>query len=156
MLLYREGPVVANYGGGRARPIASCPGDRAEGAATSVSWVLDVYGPDRQRAVRFSGEQKATGPTWAWAQGDDETLRRVVERARDLMRFNVERGILITDSDGPPHKGTRMWIQGRRGLPCRRCRVPPPLSASLEREVPPPPTRAAPAARLPAAAAVVG
>jgi endonuclease-8 len=52
---------------------------------------------------------------------DDETLRRVVERARDLMRFNVERGIRITDSDGPPHKGTRMWIQGRRGLPCRRC-----------------------------------
>ncbi|GAA2275608.1 hypothetical protein GCM10010415_48980 [Streptomyces atrovirens] len=28
--------------------------------------------------------------------------------------------------------------------------MPPPLSASLEREVPPPPTRAAPAARLPA------
>ena len=52
---------------------------------------------------------------------DDATLRRIVERARDLMRFNVERGIRITDSDGPPHKGTRMWIHGRRGLPCRRC-----------------------------------
>lgn len=52
---------------------------------------------------------------------DGATLRRVVERARDMMRSNVARGIRITDSDGPPHRGIRMWIQGRRGLPCRRC-----------------------------------
>jgi len=58
---------------------------RAEGAATSVSWVLDVYGPDRQRVVRFSGEQKATGPTWAWAQGDDETLRRMARMGMERL-----------------------------------------------------------------------
>lgn len=54
---------------------------------------------------------------------DDASLRGIVERARDLMRFNADRGIRITDSDGPPHRGTRMWLHGRRGLECRRCRT---------------------------------
>ncbi|CAM5454007.1 Polyribonucleotide nucleotidyltransferase [Streptomyces violaceorubidus] len=42
-------------------------------------------------------------------------------------------------------------VAGAGGHAARRCGVPPPLSAPLEREVPPPPARAAPAARLPAA-----
>jgi hypothetical protein len=73
-------PNEANY---RVRGYLAA--QRAEGAATSVSWVLDVYGPDRQRAVRFSGEQKATGPTWAWAQGDDETLRRMARMGTERL-----------------------------------------------------------------------
>jgi hypothetical protein len=73
-------PSEANY---RVRGYLAA--QRAEGAATSVSWVLDVYGPDRQRTVRFSGEQKATGPTWAWAQVDDETLRRMARMGMERL-----------------------------------------------------------------------
>jgi endonuclease VIII len=55
------------------------------------------------------------------ADMDDHALAKVVERARDLMRSVVARGIRITDSDGRLERRVWLWIHSRRGLPCRRC-----------------------------------
>src|SRR5262245_58787478 len=93
-------PNEANY---RVRGYLAA--QRAEGAATSVSWVLDVYGPDRQRVVRFSGEQKATGPTWAWAQGDDETLRRMARMGTERLAAFVGAAPSVTAAAMTPSAG---------------------------------------------------
>jgi hypothetical protein len=44
-------------------------------AATSISWVLDVYDADQRRAFRLSGEERAAGRTWTGA--DDQALQRI-------------------------------------------------------------------------------
>ncbi len=61
---------------------------------------------------------------------DDATLRRLLERSRDLMRANVG-GPLRTTVPGPldgwpgsaagRSRGERLWVYGRTGRPCRRC-----------------------------------
>jgi hypothetical protein len=50
-----------------------------DGAATSISWALDVYDGDRHRAFRLSGEERTTGHTSAgnWAAADDQLLQRI-------------------------------------------------------------------------------
>lgn len=54
---------------------------------------------------------------------DPETLRRVVRRARDLLRANVKTatGPRTTRSS---LRGERLWVYGRRGEPCFECGAP--------------------------------
>src|SRR5262245_7463798 len=44
-------------------------------SGTSIAWVLDVYDANERRAFRLSGEEKATGRSWAGA--DDQVLARI-------------------------------------------------------------------------------
>jgi endonuclease VIII len=57
---------------------------------------------------------------------DDPTLDRLVATARRLMLANVGPGNgserRTTGSGGPP--GSRLWVYGRAGRPCRRCGTP--------------------------------
>lgn len=62
-------PGEANY---RLRGYLAAHG---EGAATSISWALDVYDAEQHRAFRLSGEEKSSGRMWAAA--DDRVLHRI-------------------------------------------------------------------------------
>jgi endonuclease-8 len=67
---------------------------------------------------------------------DDETLGRLVDRARALLlanRESVARATTGPAGGGPPTaldaavqpaRGGRLWVYGRAGRPCRRCRTP--------------------------------
>jgi hypothetical protein len=48
---------------------------------TTIAWVWDVYGPDRERALRLSGEEPAAGRSGrdAWAVADDQIMRRIAQ-----------------------------------------------------------------------------
>jgi hypothetical protein len=55
-----------------------------EGAATAISWALDVYDSGQRRAFRLKGEDKATGAA-GWATADDQVLRRIARSALDQL-----------------------------------------------------------------------
>ena len=55
--------------------------------------------------------RERVGPWARVADLDDETLRRLVRRARELLRESVDR---------PPGRSP-MWVYRRAGRPCRRC-----------------------------------
>jgi len=47
---------------------------------TTIAWVWDVYGPDRERALRLSGEEPAgRSGRDAWAVADDQIMRRIAQ-----------------------------------------------------------------------------
>jgi endonuclease VIII len=55
-----------------------------------------------------------------WARvADVRDLAALVERARTLMRANLNHPEQITTGD--PRRGREHWVFGRRGKPCRRC-----------------------------------
>jgi endonuclease-8 len=59
----------------------------------------------------------------------DETLQSILERARELLRSNVQSGAgpRTTTRDarnGRPMAPTRLWVYGRAGRPCHRCGTP--------------------------------
>ena len=47
----------------------------ADAATGTVSWAWDVYGADRKRAVRLSGEEDTAGR--GWGQADEQVLRGI-------------------------------------------------------------------------------
>jgi endonuclease-8 len=53
-------------------------------------------------------------------QVDDAGLRALLESAERLMRANAEAPIRTTTSG----RGPRLWVYGRTGRPCLRCRTP--------------------------------
>jgi hypothetical protein len=55
----------------------------AAGSAASATWAFDLYGADRQRAVRLSGEQATAAPPAG--QWDEDTLRRVARAGMDRL-----------------------------------------------------------------------
>jgi hypothetical protein len=55
-----------------------------EGAATAISWALDVYDSGQRRAFRLKGEDKTTGAA-GWATADDQVLRRIARSALDQL-----------------------------------------------------------------------
>ena len=55
---------------------------------------------------------------------DDATLVRLVERARTLLRANRGDGPRITTTPELARAGRRLWVYGRKGRPCPRCRAP--------------------------------
>jgi len=64
---------------------------------------------------------------------DDETLRRLLRTARDLLTANRDGPTRTTTPDllggapgsrGPRSQGGRLWVYGRAGRPCRRCGAP--------------------------------
>ncbi len=61
---------------------------------TVVSWVWDVYDIDQRRAVRLTGEEKASGAgRGTWAAADDSLLRRIAKSGMDqLAAFLVAPG----------------------------------------------------------------
>jgi endonuclease-8 len=75
---------------------------------------------------------------------DDATLVRLVDRARALLLANRSSGVRVTtgpaggaaDGAGPGGKSTggRLWVYGRVGRPCHRCRAP--ISARRHGDVP--------------------
>lgn len=73
-------PSEANY---RLRGYLAAPGADGAAPAASVAWVLDVYGADRQRAIRLSGEEKTAGRMWE--QADDEVLRRIARAGMEQL-----------------------------------------------------------------------
>jgi endonuclease VIII len=55
---------------------------------------------------------------------DDQTLDRLVETARRLLRVNADRRRgpeRTTTGDDPAAGGAALWVYGRAGRPCRRC-----------------------------------
>jgi hypothetical protein len=53
-----------------------------QGKKTTITWVWDVYGADRERATRFAGEVPGGSSDRAWAAADDAVVTRM---ARDGM-----------------------------------------------------------------------
>lgn len=53
--------------------------------------------------------------------GQVPNLPRVVRRARQMLELNKNRNERVTTGDTRP--GKRLWIYGRRGGPCLRCRT---------------------------------
>jgi len=47
---------------------------------------------------------------------------RVVQRARDMLWLNRSRANRTTT--GNTRRGEQVWVYGRGGQPCRRCRTP--------------------------------
>jgi hypothetical protein len=47
----------------------------ADAATGAVNWAWDVYGADRKRAVRLSGEEDTAGR--GWGQADEQALRGI-------------------------------------------------------------------------------
>jgi endonuclease VIII len=69
---------------------------------------------------------------------DDATLLRLIRTARRLLRANADRrhGPERTTTEGDRAAGgAALWVYGRAGRPCRRCRTPI-RSTSLGREMP--------------------
>jgi endonuclease-8 len=58
-------------------------------------------------------------PTTLVRQVDDELLRSVAGRARELLAANVRSGPRSTT--GSRVRGRETWVYGRQGRPCRRC-----------------------------------
>jgi hypothetical protein len=53
---------------------------------TVVAWVWDVYDIDQRRALRISGEEKASGAgRGTWAAADDQVLRRIAKNGMDQL-----------------------------------------------------------------------
>jgi hypothetical protein len=77
-----------------ASPVASPTASSITSSiASSIAWAVDVYGADRKRTVRLSGEEKAAGRMWE--QADDEALRRVA-------RAGMEQLAALLGTGGPP------------------------------------------------------
>ncbi len=53
--------------------------------------------------------------------GQVPNLPRVIRRARQMLELNKDRSERVTTGDTRP--GRRLWIYGRRGGPCLRCRT---------------------------------
>jgi endonuclease-8 len=51
----------------------------------------------------------------------DETLERLVRRARTLLRANRDTAIRTTTTPAAAAAGRRLWVYGRAGRPCPRC-----------------------------------
>lgn len=66
----------------RARGYASA---QLRGKQTMIAWVWDVYDADKQRAVRISGEEKASGAQRGWSAADDATLKRIARDSIDQL-----------------------------------------------------------------------
>src|SRR5215472_11091733 len=60
---------------------------------TVIAWVWDVYDIDQQRALRLTGEEKASGAgRGTWAAADDQLLRRIAKNGMDqLAAFLADR-----------------------------------------------------------------
>jgi hypothetical protein len=67
--------IPAQY---RVRGYASA---HLRGKRTVIAWVWDVYDADRQRALRISGEELASGSQRGWAAADDQVLRRIAQES---------------------------------------------------------------------------
>ena len=53
---------------------------------TVIAWVWDVYDIDQQRALRLTGEEKASGAgRGTWAAADDQLLRRIAKNGMDQL-----------------------------------------------------------------------
>ncbi len=66
----------------RARGYASA---HLRGKQTVIAWVWDIYDADKQRAVRISGEEKATSTQRGWPAADDATLKRIARDSIDQL-----------------------------------------------------------------------
>jgi hypothetical protein len=66
----------------RARGYASA---QMRGKQTMIAWVWDIYDADKQRAVRISGEEKATSTQRGWPAADDATLKRIARDSIDQL-----------------------------------------------------------------------
>jgi hypothetical protein len=66
----------------RARGYASA---HLRGKQTMIAWVWDIYDADKQRAVRISGEEKATSAQRGWPAADDATLKRIARDSIDQL-----------------------------------------------------------------------
>ena len=54
--------------------------------ATVIAWVWDVYDIDQRRALRLTGEEKASGAgRGTWAAADDQVLRRIAKNGMDQL-----------------------------------------------------------------------
>lgn len=60
-------------------------------------------------------------PTRQVASLDDVLLRRVWRRARAVLQHSVRTGRRVTT--GNLRRGQDLWVYGREGKPCRRCRT---------------------------------
>ena len=57
----------------------------------------------------------------ASALGTETEIERVVDRSRQLLMLNRSRPNRITT--GETRRGSELWVYGRGGQPCRRCRT---------------------------------
>lgn len=69
-----------------------------------------------------------THPWSPAARLDPESLSRIIERARALMRANLPHAVQSTTGLRAP--GQRCYVHGRLALPCRRCGEPVRVSGS--------------------------
>jgi endonuclease VIII len=95
----------------RARPRLSIAAALLDQRA--LSGIGNIY---RSEALYLS----AVDPFTPVESLEDESLDRVVERARRLMRRNLDATVRVTAAGG----GGRTWVYRRAGRPCRRCGTP--------------------------------
>lgn len=62
----------------------------------------------------------------------DDTLARIVDLGAKLLRANVAPGTRSRQTTGSSAPGTRLYVYGRSGRPCRRCGTPIAWSRSGE------------------------
>jgi hypothetical protein len=103
----------------RARGYASA---QVRGKQTVIAWVWDVYDAQNLRAVRISGEEKATSGQRGWSAADEATLKRIArDSVTQLAGFLANPvqptpvpapqapsdGVVVADSSGmtPPESG---------------------------------------------------
>ncbi len=48
-----------------------------QGKRTTISWVWDIYDSDRQRAMRFAGEEAGPPGRTAWSAADEQVVGRI-------------------------------------------------------------------------------
>ena len=70
--------------------------------STHIGWVWDVYGPDRRRILRISGEEPvARRVADAWSVADDRLLRRISRTSIDRLASFLEAGGVEPAPTGP-------------------------------------------------------
>jgi hypothetical protein len=81
---------------------------------TAIAWVWDVYDADQQRAVRLSGEERASSAgQGTWAAADDGVLRRIARSGMDqLAAFLAAPGAQPTAPPGPSERGPNVVAIG--------------------------------------------
>jgi hypothetical protein len=99
-----SGEEPANY---RVRGYLSTHVERGK---ASVAWVWDIYGIDKRRALRISGEEPSgENARDAWAGVDDRVLRRIAQSGMDriLVFLNSsESEPFASAPDTPPSTAT--------------------------------------------------
>jgi hypothetical protein len=78
----RKVALVSREGAPRFR-VRAYLSAHVERGNTSVAWVLDMYGPDSQRAIRISGEEPGGAVRDAWSAADEAMLRRIARTGMD-------------------------------------------------------------------------